>query len=121
MMDFDAFSKSVERVYKGGPYTIQDVLYVFNEYFNTYQEETGLNHPPLRREQIRRIIEIMPYLTAESAKLGTVDIEADEYPQIIAQHFATNYRAGCDYNINHFFSGAVRFMRYREILNGRGV
>lgn len=121
MIDFDAFSKSVERVYKGGPYTIQDVLYVFNEYFSTYQDETGLNHPPLRREQIRRIIEIMPYLTAESAKLGTVDIEADEYPQIIAQHFATNYRAGCDYGINHFFSGAVRFMRYREILNGRGV
>lgn len=41
------------------------------------------------------------------------DISPDAYYAMIDQHFATKYK-NCDYNINHFFSGKVRELRFYE-------
>ena len=35
------------------------------------------------------------------------------HPPMIDQHFQTRYRR-CDYNINHFFSGRIRELRFYE-------
>ena len=41
------------------------------------------------------------------------DVDPEVYQVLIDKHFATKYRH-CDYNINHFFSGRIRLMRWLE-------
>ena len=43
----------------------------------------------------------------------TMDIDPDCYEDMIDKHFRTRYR-NCDYNINHFFSGRIRVLRFYE-------
>lgn len=112
--DFDRFSRIAASVYTSeSPYSLEDVLEVFKCYFQQYEVYTGHSHPPLRALQIARIIQDMPWLD-DVGKSGTsADIAPDCYPTIIEQHFNTRYRR-CDYNINHFFSGKIRELRYYE-------
>ena len=42
------------------------------------------------------------------------EFEYEEYAPIIEQHFKTQYY-NCDYNINHFFSGKIRALRFYEV------
>ena len=92
-------------------YSMNDVLTVFKYYFEVYEEVLGQTHPPIRFEQIRKIIDLMPFLGGD----GFEDyfIEPDTYEYLIDRHFVTKYRS-CDYNINHFFSGNIRLLRYYE-------
>lgn len=108
--DFNTFQKAVRRIYEKSPYTIDEVLQVFREYFKAYEEFIGRAHPRISVPQIRRIIDAMPY----NGGGGSYDISADEYPEIITQHFLTEYY-DCDYNINHFFSGRIRELRMEEL------
>jgi len=118
--DFDTFSKAVKMVYREGAYTLDDVLSVFGEYFAAYEEFIGAVHPMLKVGQIKHIMAAMPYLTKDYQSAAPRDIEPDCYPDLIAQHFLTEYKGrdgnGCDYNINHFFSGSIRELRYYETL-----
>lgn len=94
-------------------------------YFKTYEEYRGQPHPPIRAEQIDRIMQDMPYLRRPDPEfiefiketfnrnLGT-DIDPDMYPALILLHIRTKYRR-CDYNINHFFSGKIRELRLYEM------
>lgn len=112
--DFDRFSKIAASVYtRESPYSLEDVLGVFKCYFQQYEAYTGYSHPPLRASQIARIIQDMPWLDCVCRGSVSADITPDCYPVIIEQHFKTRYRH-CDYNINHFFSGKVRELRYYE-------
>lgn len=114
LFDFETFSRLVDKVYEeGGPYRRDDVLEVFYCYFQRYEEETGGPHPNIRLDQIRHIIQLMPYLSPDSAGAYLGDIEPEDYRYIIHQHFKTKYRR-CDYNINHFFSGRIRELRWYE-------
>ena len=81
---------------------------MFAHYFERYEAECGQPHPILKAEQIQRIIEIMPYIDSEEW-----GVNADAYPAMIDKHFQTEYR-NCDYNINHFFSGDIRALRFFE-------
>ena len=90
-------------VYKESEYTVDEVLFVFYEYFKAYEDFLGSAHPPIRVGQIKNIIDAMP------------DFDPLTYPELIAQHFLTEYK-DCDYNINHFFSGQIRELRQCEIL-----
>lgn len=112
--DFDTFSKIVTKVYKENPYTLDEVLRVFRYYFWRYEGTLGHPHPNIRTEQIRRIIQVMPYVDREDFGGYFADITPEQYEEIIDQHFRTKYR-GCDYNINHFFSGRVRELRFYEV------
>lgn len=88
---------------------------MFEYFFEAYEEETGEVHPPVRREQIQRIIQIMPYYDKTGTVAGYADIEADDYPVLIDAYFRTPFR-NCNYRINHFFSGAIRTLRMYEEL-----
>ncbi len=109
LFDFDRFIVAAKLAYRrvgDYPYSIDDVLRVFHRYFETYELLRETAHPPISIEQIRGIIEKMPYVLDGY-------VEPETYDDIIDQHFYTRY-ARCDYNINHFFSGEIRNNRYYE-------
>jgi len=116
LFDFDYFSKIVERVYDvvSTPYTIEEVLSVFEYFFSAYETETGNIHPGIRQDQIAKIIKTMPYIDMQTHGMSA-DIEPEDYPAIIDTYFQT-YFPNCDYRINHFFSGRVREIRFYENL-----
>ncbi len=115
IFNFEKFSDIVTGVYQGGPYTLDDVLFVFRHYFDAYERNVGKPHPNIRAEQIASIIDRMPYVDGRSAGGSICDILPEDYPAMIERHFNTRYQ-DCDYNINHFFSGRIRFLRLYEIL-----
>lgn len=114
IFDFDTFAQVTERIFvDNGPYTLDETLFVFRAYFVQYEVHTGHAHPPIKASQIAHIIDLMPYLEAEDIGAYCADISAVCYPDIITRHFKTQYR-NCDWNINHFFSGRIRWLRARE-------
>lgn len=111
--DFSTFSILAGKAYDHGcPWRLVDVLRVFRWYFKAYEKWFGRPHPPIRMAQIRRIINTMPFL--EENLGGYPDLEPEDYRALIDQHFMTQYVA-CDYNINHFFSGRIRELRFHEV------
>lgn len=118
--DFEAFSKFARRAYDNvvaqgdTVYNFEDALAVFRYYFSWYEYARHRRHPNIRLPQIESILVAMPYVEEHCHKqIETYDIELKDYSEIIPQHFKTRY-ARCDYNINHFFSGDIRMLRYYE-------
>ena len=121
--DFDRFARIAATVYRdGSPYTLEECLEVFRLYFQTYEEYMDRPHPPIKRQQIARIMQDMPVLKQpafmerrkEICQYNPIsNIEPDAYPLLIQLHFKTSYRR-CDYNINRFFSGRIRELRLYE-------
>jgi hypothetical protein len=95
-------------------YTIEQILSVFAYFFSKYEAVCHEIHPNIKVKQIERIIEIMPFY--EDVYNRCVDIEPNEYYSLIDSYFKTEYKKGCDRNINHFFSGNIRAMRAYEVL-----
>ena len=87
---------------------------MFAYYFEQYEAWQRCPHPFLKAEQIQRIIEAMPYIDSDTYGFENDQIDSDAYPAMIDKHFETEYR-DCDYNINHFFSGDIRALRYYEV------
>jgi len=96
-------------------YTLEDTLAVFECYFEKYEETLRAVHPNIRLPQIEKIIMVMPDTGGSTHE---IKLDPDDYPALIDKHFETQYKAGCDYNVNHFFSGDVRAMRYYEVFYG---
>ena len=113
LFDFEKFSKIAASVFPDGPYSLEDALGVFRCYFEQYEAHTGHPHPPIKASQIVRIIRKMPYWDEEDMGGNCCEIEPYQYPPIIEQYFETAFK-GCDRNINHFFSGRIRELRYYE-------
>lgn len=119
--DIETFSKFAERAYRntsGQGYSIygfNESLEVFRLYFAWYEHIRRRVHPNIRLIQIENILTVMPYLddTYRGNQITTIDIEPECYEEIIPQHFKTRYNH-CDYNINHFFSGDIRTLRFFE-------
>ena len=120
LFDFDRFAISVKLAYRrcsGSAYSLEEVRQVFRYYFETYEMIFDTAHPVISIAQIARIIDRMPFvLDGEYESRSMSDISPEDYEVIIDQHFATRYKRGCDYNINHFFSGQIRDLRYYEVL-----
>ena len=113
MFDFERFIIAARLAYRrcgSSAYSLEEVLQVFQYYFETYELIFGEAHPMISIDQIARIITKMPFISDDSI------IAPEDYKIIIDQHFITKYQ-DCDYNINHFFSGRIREMRYYEILD----
>lgn len=113
LFDFDKFTEITASVYADGPYSLEEVLGVFRYYFEQYEAYMGAPHPSIRASQIERIIREMPYIDETDKGHSTMDVDLDCYEAMIDQHFQTRYR-NCDYNINHFFSGRIRELRFYE-------
>lgn len=113
--DFERFRNILRMVYADDltPYSFEEVSNVFFRYFSTYEEYMNRPHPPIKAEQISRIIERMHCWDDEFSR--TTDVSPECYDYLIPQHFKTKYRH-CDFNINHFFSGRIREMRYYDSL-----
>lgn len=113
-LNFALFSKIAATVYpEGCQYSLEECLDVFRCYFQAYEDCLGRPHPPIRREQIARIMEEMPEVVMEDRGWIINAISPEEYPPLIDRHFKTQYQ-DCDYNINHFFSGRIREIKYYE-------
>lgn len=113
---FQGFASIAYRNVGSSPYSFDDVLRVFKCYFAYYEAWMNKPHPPIRIEQIERIISVMPYIDREDIGAYSADIDPGDYKTIIERHFQTAYKPRCDYNINHFFSGNIRLLRYYEEL-----
>lgn len=115
--NFDLFSRITASVYRQmeSPFSLEEVLDIFYYFFSGYEEAIGEAHPGIRRDQIRQIIEIMPYSSRDGAGFDSkvIDFSPDDYPYMIDAYFATEF-AYCNYRINHFFSGQIRELRYYE-------
>lgn len=115
IFDFEKFARITASVYPPSVYTLQDALCVFSYYFEQYEKHMGRPHPPIKASQIVRICQDMPYIDQEDKRCYCEDVSPDGYCAMIDRHFATKYRH-CDYNINHFFSGRIRELRFYEEL-----
>ena len=96
-------------------YSLEDTLSIFEYYFRKYEDTFGEVHPNICMKQIEKIVLLMPSIDSTDYGNQISDIDPDAYPVMIDKHFRTQYR-GCDYNINHFFSGDIRLMRFYEEL-----
>lgn len=112
-MDFALFTNIVDAVYPGLYYSKEDCLYVFKAFFDAYKAWRGEDHPPLKDDQIKKLMVSMQYLDGHSD--GYPDIDPFMYPDLIDRYFSTPMQ-NCDYRINHFFSGRIREMRLKEYL-----
>lgn len=113
LFNFEKFAKVTASVYPQSIYSLQDALHVFGYYFEQYEKHMGKPHPPIRASQIVRICQDMPYINQEDKGGYCEDVSPEDYRVLIDKHFTTKYRH-CDYNINHFFSGKIRLMRWLE-------
>lgn len=113
IFDFDKFTEVAASVYNSQFYSFEECLQVFRCYFTTYEHFMGKPHPPIRAAQIFRIMQEMPYVITEDRGGNYMDVSPEDYKAMIHQHFNTKYRK-CDYNINHFFSGRIRELRFYE-------
>lgn len=110
IFDFDSFTISAKLAYrrcKERVYSFEEALKVFHYYFDTYELVFDEAHPMISIEQIAGIMKKMPYV-------DDIEIPAEKYEMMIDKHFVTKYK-NCDYNINHFFSGQIRYMRFYEV------
>ena len=122
--DFERFTKLFARAYPvarygrikqsgtdSGLFSYNDALEVFRLYFSAYEYYTGYVHPPLKRGKIVDLIQRMDSCeTPENSPHSEMDFEPEDYPDLIRANFQTKYR-NCDYNICHFFSGCIRYLR----------
>jgi len=115
-MDFKIFTALCSKAYRNinsSDYTLDEVLQVFKWYFTAYEHFYGYTHPFINVGNIERIILKMPVL--ESDVHGCIDVDADDYQHLIEAYFNTDFPHS-DRNVNHFFSGDIRTLRYYEIL-----
>jgi len=111
---FTTFSPFAKRAYSLSgttQYDIKSVLCVFCFYFAAYEVYGYGVHPAINVSQIQRIIEKMPQI--ESDAHDFFDVDPDDYKLLIVSYFETDFFKS-DRNINHFFSGEIRAMRYYE-------
>lgn len=114
LFDFDKFADITASVFPGGPYTLDEALGVFRYYFEQYEAHTGQIAPAdLRKSDRAHRSGEMPWIEQADRGSAYADIPPESYPPMIDQHFRTRYRR-CDYNINHFFSGRIRELRFYE-------
>lgn len=113
LFDFDKFAAITASVFPNTLYSLEDTLSVFRCYFTTYEHYMGKPHPPIKANQIVNICLNMPWVSPEDKGGFYADIAVEDYQHLIHKHFKTKYR-NCDYNINHFFSGRIREMRFYE-------
>lgn len=117
MFDWDLFERMVEVEYQEiePGWELDEFLDVFYYFFEQYRHKRGEEHPPLKPDQIRRILQHMP----DSVDGAFFGLGAVDYPSIIDEYFKADFR-GCDYRINHFMAGRVREIQYRESLRKQG-
>lgn len=70
------------------------IRYFFSKYYMVY----GENHPTLRDEQMQHALDIIR---------GHDVFYGDNARELIDAYFNTEFKQGCDYNLNHFVTGNI--------------
>lgn len=113
-MNYNIFDRLVAKEYrKEDDWPLEDYIQVFHRYFEEYNETFGESHPCINRANIRKIMDEMPHLTCEDRGDCLENLGAGDYGPMIERYFEIDWE-NSDYNINHFFSGQIREMRYYE-------
>lgn len=116
-MNWERFEPLAAAAYEEAdtPYTLEEALSVFRYFFQRFEAAQGTPHPPIRKQQIIRIMDAMPYTKQVDRGNKIAKINAESYPALIDAYFKTDF-PNCNYRINHFFSGRIRELRYFEKL-----
>lgn len=136
-MDTNLFTTIAEQEYgkltsekpSANLFSFADSLSVFSCFFDHYKEFTNEEHPPLKREQIKRITQKMPYCEplhfinkGHPMAKACVQLLPENYTGsgLIDWYFQKQFKPHCDHRIYHFFSGDIRTVLYYE-LRGNGM
>lgn len=95
-------------------FSFLDVLDIFATYFAEYETKFKREHAHINKKQIRDIIYIIDNIPDRATGDFIPDITVEDYEAMISCHFRTNYHDKTDFNINHFFSGDIRLLRFYE-------
>lgn len=118
IFDIDKFGKIVKEIYDENNYftfSYEDVMSVFDDYFGFYEFYMHAVHPPIKKAQIKKIMLKMP-ICEDLETDDPFDLEPYDYHRMIKRYFNTVFQ-NCNYNINHFFSGKIRAIKYYEVLH----
>lgn len=114
LMNYNIFDRLVASVYQEkDAWPLEGYIYVFHKYFDTYEEYFQEPHPHISKANIRKLMDKMPYLSCESRHDTDEYLDPDSYDALIERYFELDWQH-CDYNVNHFFSGQIREMRFYE-------
>ena len=114
LFDFSRFSHIVHSVYPKTDYSESEALRMFRYYLQKYESAFGVAHPPLRVSRIIRIIQEMPWVTDEAARLYYEAVPPDAYERMIDLYFTEKYGKS-DRNIWRFFGGRARSLCFYEV------
>lgn len=83
-------------------------------YLRTYKRYLNDEHPHLKPDQWDHVMStiFLAYDPDNDREAFVEDYEA--ITQVIEKHFQTTYEMGCDYNILHFVSGKIIYLRACE-------
>lgn len=118
---FEEFERQVKLIYDRIPekpsFTYEDVVNVFECFFDTHKAYTGGGHWRLKAPQIKRFIENMP-ICDDTFSDEYIELFPEDYPPMIEQYYATydemHNGSGYTPNIEHFFAGKIRAICYYE-------
>lgn len=93
-------------------FDVEDATSIFRHYLSTYKLTMGYAHPPVSLRQVTDYCAKLPYIpNPETGE--AIEITPDYYIHMIDQYFCVDF-PDCNYNMQHFFSGNIRYYRYLE-------
>lgn len=94
-------------------WSLGNVLDLFRYFYRTYKAKFKRDHPHITTDTIRGIIQDIPEACDEETGMS-VEFCYDDYPPMIRKYFKSDFGEGCDYTIQHFMSGKIRYIKYYE-------
>lgn len=94
-------------------YSTDESMTVLRYFFRTYHLIFGQHHQMPSLRQITDAVAKMPIIQSPGER-ENIEVTVDEYPELIDAYFCKRF-PNCDYGLSHFFSGNVRFYRYKEV------
>ena len=78
---------------------------VIKYFLNAYKKSIGVEHPRLKPEQWRSVVDSILF----------DDFSLDALEAMIDKYFETNFQEGCNYSILHFNNDGVKMRRMYEV------
>lgn len=93
----------------------EEYKYVFRMFFDSYTDYFGKEHPHMKTETIRHIMEELPYCEDSTTNYGSAKrwLSCEDYEELIPKYFETEFD-DCNYSMAHFVSGNIRILRCYE-------
>ena len=113
--DFNVVERQITAVYRENRsdmvWSLPDYISVFRCFYAYYYHYMGITHPFLTKPQILRVMLALPNVGDD---YRDIDIDAEDYEDLIDAYFQVEFPYGCNYSILHFVSGNIRSNRMYE-------